>query len=37
LKKLDRFINRRREIVKRYNEAFGKSPHFIIPHVEKDR
>ncbi len=37
LKKLDDFINRRRKIVERYNQAFKESPFIIIPHVEKDR
>lgn len=37
LKKLDRFIKRRREIAERYNKVFGKSPYFIIPYIEKDR
>ncbi|KKL53093.1 hypothetical protein LCGC14_2278910, partial [marine sediment metagenome] len=31
LKKLDRFIERRREIVETYNEAFGEIPEIIIP------
>ena len=34
LKKLDKFINRRREIVKIYNNAFKNNPYFDIP-VEK--
>ncbi len=37
LKKLDRFIARRREIAQRYNEAFGRSPYLITPYVESDR
>jgi UDP-4-amino-4,6-dideoxy-N-acetyl-beta-L-altrosamine transaminase len=37
LRKLDRFIDRRREIVKRYNEAFVLSPYIITPHEENDR
>lgn len=37
LKKLERFISRRREIVQRYNESFGRSPYLITPYVESDR
>jgi len=35
LKKLDRFVKRRRDIVKIYNEAFHDNPYFDIP-VEKE-
>ncbi|MDD5085612.1 MAG: UDP-4-amino-4,6-dideoxy-N-acetyl-beta-L-altrosamine transaminase [Candidatus Omnitrophica bacterium] len=31
LKKLDRFISRRRKIAERYNQAFARSPYLIIP------
>ena len=37
LKKLDHFIRRRREIVRRYNEAFMQNPLLITPFVEPDR
>lgn len=37
LKKLDRFIARRREITQRYNETFAQSPYLIIPYVEENR
>ena len=37
LKKLDRFLERRRAIATRYDEAFGNSPHIVVPHQEKDR
>lgn len=37
LKKLDRFINRRRQIASMYNRAFSDSKFIIIPHQEKDR
>ena len=37
LKKLDRFINRRREIVWMYNNAFSKSELLITPYQERDR
>lgn len=37
LKKIDRFISRRRQIAKYYNEAFGRSPYLIIPHQKHDR
>ena len=37
LKKLDRFIRRRREIAGRYNDAFSKSELLITPFQEKDR
>lgn len=37
LKKLDRFIARRLEIVQRYNEAFVQSPYLITPYVKPDR
>ena len=33
LKKLDRFIEKRQEIARYYDEAFGKDEHFIIPKV----
>jgi dTDP-4-amino-4,6-dideoxygalactose transaminase len=35
LKKIDLFLNRRREIAKIYNEAFTKKPIFITPETEK--
>lgn len=37
LKKIDTFIERRREIVNRYNEAFSKVPQLILPHEKEDR
>lgn len=37
LKKLDRFISRRREIAQRYNKAFGQSPYLITPYVKPGR
>lgn len=37
LKKLNRFIDRRREIVSMYNNAFSKSELLITPYQEKDR
>lgn len=37
LKKLDRFVARRRQIARRYNDAFGKSPYLIMPCQEPDR
>jgi dTDP-4-amino-4,6-dideoxygalactose transaminase len=37
LRKLDRFIDRRRKIVKCYNEAFAVSPYLITPYEEGDR
>ena len=37
LKKLDRFIKRRREIALKYNDAFSKSELLITPYQEKDR
>ena len=36
LKKLDRFIQRRREIVQRYNTAFKSVPWLIIPYEQKE-
>ncbi len=36
-RKLDRFINRRRQIVDAYNKAFSKSPFLICPYQDKDR
>ena len=36
LNKLDRFIERRREIAKYYNDYFGKDDRFIIPNVSED-
>lgn len=37
LHKIDRFIERRREIVAQYNEAFREIEELIIPHEKKDR
>ena len=37
LNKIDKFIERRREIVAQYNEAFGKVEGLIIPHERNDR
>ncbi len=37
LKKINPFISRRREIARRYSEAFVKSPYLIGPHQEPDR
>ena len=36
LKKLSKFINKRRKIAKFYNEAFKKDERFIIPKVNKN-
>jgi UDP-4-amino-4,6-dideoxy-N-acetyl-beta-L-altrosamine transaminase len=36
LKKIDRFIERRREIAKYYDDYFGKDDRFIIPDVSED-
>lgn len=37
LRKLDRFVARRLEIVERYNEAFEQSPLLVTPYVKSDR
>ncbi|MSO54538.1 MAG: UDP-4-amino-4,6-dideoxy-N-acetyl-beta-L-altrosamine transaminase [Rhodospirillales bacterium] len=37
IKKLDRFLARRRAIAAHYDEAFGNSPHIVVPHQETDR
>ena len=37
LNKLDRFLERRRWIARRYSTAFAASPHLIVPHQEADR
>jgi len=37
LKKLDRFVERRRAIARRYTDAFKSSPVLITPHQEPDR
>lgn len=37
LRKLDAFIARRREIARRYNEAFFRSPYLVIPYQAPDR
>ncbi|MDP6787228.1 MAG: UDP-4-amino-4,6-dideoxy-N-acetyl-beta-L-altrosamine transaminase [Rhodospirillales bacterium] len=37
LAKLDRFVERRREIARRYTEAFAASPVLVVPHQEADR
>jgi UDP-4-amino-4,6-dideoxy-N-acetyl-beta-L-altrosamine transaminase len=37
LGKLDRFLERRREIAARYSQAFADSPYLMPPHVEPDR
>jgi perosamine synthetase len=37
LGKLDRFLARRRQIARRYSEAFSQSPLLITPHQESDR
>jgi len=36
LKKIDKFVKRRREIVKQYNEAFNKNKEIIIPYEKPD-
>lgn len=36
LKKIDRFIEKRREIAKYYDDFFGKDDRFIIPNVSED-
>lgn len=37
LGKLDRFLERRRDIARRYTEAFSQSPYLVVPHQEADR
>jgi len=37
LSKLDRFLERRRDIARRYTEAFSGSPLLVVPHQETDR
>ena len=37
LAKLDRFVARRRDIARRYTEAFAASPLLVVPHQETDR
>lgn len=37
LKKLERFIARRKQIVERYNKAFAESPYLIAPYVKPGR
>jgi perosamine synthetase len=37
LTKLDRFLERRREIAQRYTEAFSHSPYLTVPYQEPDR
>lgn len=37
LRKLDGFIARRRRLAEKYNQAFSKSPHLIVPYQEPDR
>lgn len=36
MKKLDKFIERRKEIVKKYNEAFAKIPEIVMPYQSPD-
>ncbi|MFL0505708.1 UDP-4-amino-4,6-dideoxy-N-acetyl-beta-L-altrosamine transaminase [Ureibacillus sp. 179-F W5.1 NHS] len=36
MKKLDKFIERRKEIVKKYNEAFAEMPEVVIPYQSPD-
>lgn len=36
LRKLDRFVQRRRDIVKQYNSNFSNDPRFIVPHENQN-